>query len=173
MRKFVQMVLTDEGFRVLSVSAKDAVKTAEQLLEWSSQPENNNVFEPFSCELVEELDCCFRVDCRNLQSRQELMWKNLFKLGSSPCFRSKWSGFLSSSSGVSASPIFYQFVVDSVFNSLLKQHHQIDMPEERGMEASLSYEEKNALRYSAGYVTRALKNKFKCSSLEKQVQVLE
>ena len=56
----------DEGFRVPSVSAKNAViKTPEQLLEWSSQSENNNVFEPFACELAEELDCCFSIDCRN------------------------------------------------------------------------------------------------------------
>ena len=61
------MVLADEGFRVPSFSAKDAVKTADQLLEWSSQAENNNVFEPFACELAEELDCCFKVDRCNLE----------------------------------------------------------------------------------------------------------
>ena len=44
MRKSVLMVLADQGFRVPSVSAKDTVKTAEQLLEWSSLTENNNVF---------------------------------------------------------------------------------------------------------------------------------
>ena len=43
MRKYVLMVLADEGFREPSFSAKDAVKTAEKLLEWSSQAENNNV----------------------------------------------------------------------------------------------------------------------------------
>ena len=67
MRKSFLMVLGDEGFRVPSVSAKDAVKTAEQLLEWSSQTESNNVFEPFACELAEELNCCFKVDCCNLE----------------------------------------------------------------------------------------------------------
>ena len=68
MRKSVQMVIADERFRVLSVSAKDSVKkTAEQLLEWVSQGENKNVFEPFACELAKELNCCFRVDCRNLE----------------------------------------------------------------------------------------------------------
>ena len=50
-----------------SVSAKGAVKTEEQLLEWSSQLENSNVFEPFACELAEELGCCFRVDHRNIE----------------------------------------------------------------------------------------------------------
>ena len=106
--------------------------TVEQLLEWSSQPENNYALESFACELFEQLDCSFEVDCCSLQSRREIMWKNLFKLCSLPSFRSKLSNFLSSSIGVAASPVFHQFVVDGVFNSLLKQHNQIDMPEDKG-----------------------------------------
>ena len=52
-------------------------------------------------------------------------------------------------------------MVGSVFNSLLEQHHSIHVPEDKGIETSFSYEEMNALRYTAGSVTRALKNKFK------------
>ena len=33
---------------------------------------------------------------------------------------------------------FYQFVVHSIFNSLLKQRHQIDVPEDRSIETSLN-----------------------------------
>ena len=43
MKKSVQTVLAGAEFGVPSVSDKDAVKTAEQLLEWSSQAENDNV----------------------------------------------------------------------------------------------------------------------------------
>ena len=38
------------------------------------------------------------------------------------------------------------------------------MPEDKGIEASLTYEEKSALRYTAGYVTRAFEKKLKRSS---------
>ena len=51
MKKSVQMVITDEGFRVPSISAKAAVETAEKLLEWCSQPENSNEFELFATNL--------------------------------------------------------------------------------------------------------------------------
>ena len=54
-----------------------------------------------------------------------------------------------------------------VFNSLLVQHHGIDMTEDKGtlcIETSLSYDKKNALRYIAGSLTKALKNKFMRSS---------
>ena len=50
------MVITDEGFRLPSISAKAAVETAEKLLEWCSQPENSNEFELFATNLIEELD---------------------------------------------------------------------------------------------------------------------
>ena len=53
------MVITDEGFRLPSISAKAAVETAEKLLEWCSQPENSNEFELFATNLIEELDSCF------------------------------------------------------------------------------------------------------------------
>ena len=171
MRIAVQLVLKDEGFRIPSVSAKAAVKTAEKLLEWCSQEENSQEFEHFATDLVQELDSCFKSCCRCLKRRRELMWKRLFQVRSSAEFRSKWSSFLSSSIGVSASPIFYQFVVDSVFNILLKEHHQIDILVEDDIEASLNYEEKNALRYTAGYVTRGLIKKLKrsCNPRKKQL----
>lgn len=38
------------------------------------------------------------------------------------------------------------------------------MPEDKYIEASLSYEEKNALRYVAGYITKAQRKKIKHSS---------
>ena len=65
MRKSVQMVLTDEGFRALSVSAKNAVTTAEQLMEWSSQP-RKNVLRWFigSKNVVEGV---FGVNCANMK----------------------------------------------------------------------------------------------------------
>ena len=50
------MVITDEGFRLPSISAKAAVETAEKLLEWCSQPEISNEFELFATNLIEELD---------------------------------------------------------------------------------------------------------------------
>ena len=54
---------------------------------------------------------------------------------------------------------------------LLKEHHQIDIPEEDNIEASLNHEERNALRYTAGYITRGLIKKLKrlCSPRKKQL----
>ena len=66
MKISVQMVLT---FRVQSVSTKDAVKSACRTTAGVVLPgkKQQYVFEPLDCKLAEELDCCFRVDRRNLE----------------------------------------------------------------------------------------------------------
>ena len=51
---------------------------------------------------------------------------------------------------------FYQYVVDRVFDGLIKQHYKLDKLEKMSVEVKLTYEEQNALRYTCGYVTRAL-----------------
>ena len=164
MRNAIQQVLMNDGFKIPSPSAKAAVETAEKLLEWCSQTENNEAFGQFTLDLLEELETCFKSCCRSLQRRREKMWNQLIRIRTSPEFRAKWSTFLSSSISVTASPIFYEFVVDSAFNTLLKKHHKIDMPEEDSIEVSLDYEEKNSLRYTAGFVTRSLIKKLKRSN---------
>ena len=159
------MVITDKGFNIPSAPALKAREAAEKLLEWLSDKENDEVFTLFAMDLIEGLEGCFKHGrTRSLKRRRELMWEQLFKLRSTQSFRSKWSAFLSTSISVTASPIFYQFVVDMVFSSLLKQRHHIDMPEEVSLEESFTYEEKNGLRYTAGSVIRAVKKKLKRSA---------
>ena len=65
-----------------------------------------------------------------------------------------------------ACPIFFQFVVDGIFNSLIKHHFKCDEPEEEEVDdhIQLNYEEQNALRYTAGYVVNALIKKLKHST---------
>ena len=123
MRKFFLMVLADERFRVPSVSAKDAVKAAEQLLEWSSQTESNNVFQPFAWELAEELDCCFKVDCCNLEyirvNMEEAFQIAFFTLLSIIVVQLFCLVFVF----LFINSFIGLCVVDSGFNSLLEQHH--------------------------------------------------
>ena len=87
------------------------------------------------------------------------MWEAFFKVRSTQAFRTKWFKFLTESIQVSSSPIFYQFVVDRVFDVLIKRNSQLNVQEESDFDASLTFEEKNALRYTAGYVIKALLRK--------------
>ena len=74
-----------------------------------------------------------------------------------------WSTFLHESIGVPACPILFQYVVYHIFHIFIKRHHQFDKAEEN-IDVRLNYEEQNALRYTAGYVTRALIKKLKHSA---------
>ena len=173
MKSAVQKVLTDDGFTIPSPPARKAIETAEQLLEWLLNKENDSLFSLFAVDLVEGLEGCFKYGkTRSLKKRREKMWESLFKLRSTQNFRSKWSDFLQSSISVPASPIFYQYVVDTMFDVLLKQRHRIEMPEEVPMEESFSYEEINALRYTSGSVIRAVKKKLKRSANPKKEHLI-
>ena len=91
-RKAIQLVITDESFNLPSESSKYVRKSAERLLEWSSDPESSCLFGSFASELVMQLETCFGSH-QSLQRRWEKMWEKLFKLHSSPSFKSKWSSF--------------------------------------------------------------------------------
>ena len=77
--------LADEGFRVPSVSAKDADKIAEQLLKSSSETKKTCL----NLLLVNLLKGWVVVSKLTavIWSRLELIWKNLFRLPTSPCFQ--------------------------------------------------------------------------------------
>ena len=76
----------------------------------------------------------------------------------------KWTDFLKKSIDVAPSPIFFQFVVDCVFEVLMKNHYQLDVQQKEQFDVSLTYEEENALRYTAGYVVKAVLKKLKRST---------
>ncbi len=83
---------------------------------------------------------------------------------SSVVFKATWAKFIAESLQVDPCPILYQFIVDCVFNALIKRHFHVEPSERQSQEVTLDYEGKNALRYTAGYVTMALVNKLKRSA---------
>ena len=59
-----------------------------------------------------------------------------------------------------ACPIFYQFVTDHIFCQLIKRHFPVEASYTQPLSQDLTYEEESGLRYAAGYMCRAMKNKF-------------
>ena len=79
-------------------------------------------------------------------------------------FKAMWEDFLERSIHAMACPTFYQHVVDLVFHAHIKACYPISQPAQTAEDNSLNYEERNALRYAAGYVPRALLKKLERSS---------
>ena len=166
-RVAVTLILKDEGFGLPSTPASSARVTAEKLLEWSSQQENKPVWEAFAEQLVSDLNRCFEEPwSRSMRQAREVMWERLFKLRSSQYFRDLWAKCLLDAIGCEpACPIFYQFVTDAVIEVLVKRNFPVsEVDSSATSEASLDFEEQNALRYTAGYVMRNLKKKIRQSA---------
>ena len=86
------------------------------------------------------------------------MWENYYKLRSSGEFRDMWTIFLRNSINVEASPIFYQFVSDSILDVFINMNIAVTSAVANTV-LPIDYIEANAIRYVAGYVVRAVKKK--------------
>ena len=71
---------------------------------------------------------------------------------------------MNDSVGSVACPIFYQYVTNCIMEVLIKQYFPVDTTTSEPDVASLTYEEANALRYTAGYVIRAFRKKIEGSA---------
>ena len=81
-------------------------------------------------------------------------------LRTSEKYLGEWKEFLLSTGCGTTSSLFIQFVVHSMFKTLIKAHYCHNKPAVRDDRSQdLSHIEFNAIRYTAGYVPRALKKK--------------
>ena len=87
------------------------------------------------------------------------MWGAFHRLRTTPTFKAMWENFLEKSIETMACPSCYQHVVDLVFQSHIKLHYALTQPVQKAEESTLTYEERNALLYAAGYVPRVLRKK--------------
>ena len=93
------------------------------------------------------------------------MWEGFFKLRSLQAFKDLWAKFLCYSIRCEpACPIFFQFITDAVMEELIRHHFPAKETSQKTTEASLDYEERNALHYTAGYIVRALERKIQQSA---------
>ena len=164
LKRAVREVLTDEGFQLPTEGAQAALKSAGVLLGWISTKDAST----FSTKLLGSLRGCFPtprksrkpgpISVRSVRTSREIMWENFFKLTTSESFRREWEKVLNDVKVVPC-PIFYQFITDCLMRELIKEKFPLQFPgTEHGMRP-LDYDEKNALRYTAGYVMRAVKKK--------------
>ncbi len=163
----VQKVESGEDFKVPSDLARNAVKTAAKLLEWTAESDANvKTFTDFFNGLVGKFKACF-VSRRSFKMQEELMFRKYHELRTSDAFQKDWNVFLHQSIGQTATPTFFQFVSHEIFKDTVKA--KLEVPECVQDEASqISKEEENALRYVSGYVGRKVQAKMKSSSLPHQ-----
>lgn len=156
-------MLTDDGFQLPTPSAERAYKSAEKLLDWSLEAEHRAAVTTFADVLIGSLKGCFQA-YRTVRVGREHMWERYYKLRSSEAFKARWAKLLRESIGTEACPIFYQFVTDAIMEELIKQHFPVEVAQSEKDLPPLDYEETNALRFTAGYIIRALRKKIERSA---------
>ena len=161
LRTAIQMVLKDDGFDIPSEPARKARTLAGKYLEWCQEVKNECDFQVFSEDLVKGLEACF-TSLPTAKARRERMWERYFKYRSSSEFTHKWKDHLSAIEE-SPSPVFYQFLTDVIMEHLIKKHFPV-RSDHVECSTTLDYEEHNAIRYTAGYVLRAIQRKINRSS---------
>ena len=154
-------LLKDKGFQLPSQFTREALLAASQMLEWLSSDRAAARHSLFP--LISALEECIRglgLDKRVGQSR---MWGKFHATRTSKAFITSWVGVMNHSLEKKlASPLFYQHVTDVVFKKLVKRHTPTDSDKPSLKPATvpdLTYEEANALYYTAGYVVRAVQKK--------------
>ena len=166
------MVTTDDGFTLPVPLAAKAVQCAEKLLKWMEELDNKPKAILFAVTLVNLLKkCCSSMEGKSVQVKREKMWEKYHQLRSSEKFCALWSAFINESIHEEACPIFYQFVADTLFEEVVINHFPINnnKPIEE-VTSYFSYEELNALRYTAGYVIKAVLEKVEKSKKDEALK---
>ncbi len=108
--KSIGMVLTDDGFKVPSTRATEALEAASKMLEWSKLDANENQFSKFSKWLVVALKACFTNSrSKTWRIRVENMWQKFHELRVSDEFTGEWEKLFQESLGKPALPTLYQY----------------------------------------------------------------
>ena len=158
--KAFQSVLTDESFDLPTSPAITARQSAESVLTWGTQ--NHDKMTIFAGQLMETLEICF-TGHKKMKVRKEKMWEQYYQLRSTNEFAHNWEAFLKQSGAV-PSQTLYQHVTDIVFNHSIKEHYTAPSePTPSTCTPTLDYNERNALRYISGYISRHVYRRLKDS----------
>jgi len=167
----VNSVLDDERFRLPSPSAAAACCIANDLVLW--QKEHTSVFDQFATTISSKLKLCFTRTKKSKHLKQAKMWGEYHKLRTSPEFKAEWHKFLEKSvSKQQPTVAFHQNVTHQLFKELIKLEFTVDDPQNPKPMPPLTHEEKNAVRYIAGYVCRKVHSQLKESSCPGKAEMM-
>ena len=162
-------VLEDETFDFASQPAKIAREAAVLLLDWVKMPENFPMIANFSLTIHEQFKRCLKHLNIGSINRHKL-WRSFFCVRSSEEFTKLWKDFLSKAN-VNETPTLYQHLTTLMFNEEVTKAIKMETKSPHAIEP-LNDNEKNALRYTAGYICRHLRKQLECSSHEMKEELV-
>ena len=171
----VETILKEKRFQFKTPQATAAYQIASSLSK--SKSSHILLINKFVTYLTKELKKCFVTTKRTKRLKQAKMWGAYHKLRTSEEFKQEWRIFLEKSAEQNACAAFVQHVTHELFRNLIKLEQPIsaDTGDTNETPVPMSYVEKNALRYVAGYVCRKLHDRLhspKCNASGKDEMVI-
>jgi len=132
-----------------------------------------SLFNQFSANVTAKLKLCFVTTQKSKRLKQAKMWGEYHKLRTSPEFKAEWHKFLETSV-MKQQPMvaFYQYVTHELFKELIKLEFTVNDAVDHKPLPPLTHEEKNAIRYIAGYVCRKIHSRIKESSCPGRTEMM-
>ena len=155
--KALREVLEDRSFQIKTPTTIKTREAAEKFLEWCLNDSVTSKVNKFSSELKESLQKVINgAKQKTFTYNKEKIWKQFFLLRSSKEFTERRRKFLPTISPP-VEPVLYQHLTDSVFKLLIQNHFKVVHLDQEPAEMNVN--ERNVLRYIAGYVCRKLRTK--------------
>ena len=168
--KVLHEVLEDETFQFNSRVVKEAREAAVLLLDWIRKAEN----QPVVTKFLQQIQSRFEESLQSLNPssiNRDRLWQTFFILQSSEQFAVTWKGFLSAAQ-VTPTPALYQQLTTLMFCEQIKKRVITARESSKDAIHSLTDNERNALRYTAGYICRHLRKQLERSSHELKEELL-
>ena len=162
-------VLEDKTFQFDSQAAKDAREAAVLLLAWIKDAKHEGLITKFLLQLKTSFD--ESLQCLNPVSvNRDKLWKKFFIMRSSEQFVVRWKTFLTTAQ-VKPTPTLYQHITTLMFREEVQKC--IASTSESSSEVHpLTDNERNALRYTAGYICRHLRQQLWQGSHEQKEELI-
>ena len=123
-------------------------------------------------DFVRTTPCLFFQKIYFSSTKKGKMWRAYHQLRTAVTFRNDWKVFLHNSISQQAHPAFYQHVTSMVFKELMKTEYPLSPPDiAEHPDRPLTFEERNALRFVAGYVCRKVRTKLEATSLPEKEEL--
>lgn len=170
--KVLQVALADESFKINTPSIIQAKESAGKFLEWCLSDANKDSVDSFTKQLVECLQNVISSSItKSFRYNKEKLWRDFYILRTSKDFIKQWTDFLHIINMPTIQPVLYQRLTDEIFKLLIQSHFQVVHLDEDAS-ANVTSNERNALRYVAGYVCRHLRKKIERENHELKEEMI-